>query len=241
MEWLYLLGEEHRIAGISQFVERPVVAKTEKPILTSFISSNYEKIESIKPDLIIGYSDIQKDIARDLVERGYNVFISNHRSLNDVLNYLFLLGSMVGKGELALELISGYRKKMEDFATKVQKRVRVYLEEWDEPRISAIRYFSEIVELCGGDNIFKDKASGFLAKDRFVDDDDVIKGNPEKILACWCGKKVRIDQIRNRDGWENILAIRNNEIYELDPAVFLQPGPALFEQGLDNIFGLLNG
>ena len=240
VEWLYRLGEEHRIVGISQFVERPIGAKQNHPVITSFIKSNYKKIKELNPDLILGYSDIQKDIARDLIEMGFNVWISNHRSLDEVLDYLQAVANLVDRKIESEKIIQQYLEKIELVKNKVKTKRKVYLEEWDEPRITAIKYFSEIVELCGGENIFRDKADGFLAKERFVDDKEIISKNPELILACWCGKKVSIESILNREGWKDITAVKNKNIKELDPAVFLQPGPALFEDGLDIMLKTMN-
>jgi iron complex transport system substrate-binding protein len=240
VEWLYKLGEQDRIVGISQFVERPLNAKKNHPIITSFIKSNYKKINELNPDLILGFSDIQKDIARDLIEMGFNVWISNHRSLSEVMEYLLALGTLVNKRELSLEIIKTYQSKIENVRSKSTKEFRVYLEEWDDPKISAIKYFSEIVEICGGKNIFKEKANGFLARERFVDDKDVIKHNPEWILACWCGKKVSLPSILSREGWQEVEAIKKKQVLELDPAIFLQPGPALFENGLDIMYNIFN-
>lgn len=240
VEWLYRLGEQHRIVGISRFVERPIDAKQNHPVITSFIKSNYKKIKELNPDLILGYSDIQKDIARDLIEMGFNVWISNHRSLNEVLDYLQAIANLVDKKIEGERIIQQYQEKIELVKSRVKKKRKVYLEEWDEPRITAIKYFSEIVELCGGENIFNEKAEGFLAKERFVDDKEIVSKNPEQILACWCGKKVSIETILNREGWNDVTAIKNKNIKELDPAIFLQPGPALFEDGLDIMLKIMN-
>lgn len=241
VEWLYHLGQEHRIVGISQFVERPEQARTNHPVITSFIKSNYKKINELNPDLIIGYSDIQKDIARDLIEMGFNVWISNHRSLDEVMEYLLALGTLVNCRDQSLKIINEYQEKILFIKDKVKKRYSVYLEEWDEPMISGIRYFSEVVELCGGDNIFKDKADGFLASERFLEAREIISKNPDLIFACWCGKKVKIDQITSRENWDSINAVKNKKVFELDPAVFLQPGPALFESGLNIAYELIHG
>ncbi len=240
VEWLYKLGLEEKIVGISAYVERPQEAKTKK-VVSSFLKANIKSIKNLNPDLIVGYSDIQKDIARDLIEGGFNVWISNHRSLNEVLDYLLALGSLVGAREKSIEIIEGYRKKLNEFklmALELSWCPRVYIEEWDEPRISGIRYFSELVEICGGKNIFSDLADGFLAKERFVSDQQVIEKDPEVILACWCGKKVDIESFQKREGWLNMSALQYHNIYELDPAIFLQPGPALFEDGLDILYKL---
>lgn len=241
VEWLYKLGLEDKIVGVSCYVERPAEAKS-KTVISSFLKANMRKIKELKPDLILGFSDIQKEIARDLIAEGMNVWIANHRSLEEVLDYLLALGSMVGARAQSLEIIKDYEKKLQKFrdaANSRERKTRIYLEEWAEPYISGIRYFSDLVEACGGEDIFRNKATGVLAQDRFVDPNEVVKKDPEVILACWCGKKVDMESIKSRPGWESISAVKKNQIYELDPAIILQPGPALFEEGLDQIEEIL--
>ncbi|MCP4913554.1 MAG: cobalamin-binding protein [Oligoflexia bacterium] len=233
VELLYAIGEERRIIGVSAFIERPPQAKEIKRVC-AFTSANIEKIVEMKPDLVLGYSDIQKDIAKDLVGRGIDVWIANHRSLEEMLNYCLRLGGMIGEVEKAKTYVEKLWEKIEQTKKKVENlsRFEVYLEEWDEPMISAIQYFSEVVELCGGDNIFKERLSS-LAKDRFVQSKEVISHNPQIIFGCWCGKKVDIESIKKREGWGEIDAVKNNMVIELKPEIFLQPGPALIEDGID--------
>ncbi len=242
VELLYLLGEDWRIVGVSQFAIRPKEVK-EKKVVSVFTHSNFKKVLEQDPDLIIGYSDIQKDIARDFIEAGQNVWISNHRSLQEVRDYCFTLGNMIGAGEKTLELISRWDQKAEKakaMAKKRKKPLKVYIEEWDDPRISGIRYFSELVQLCGGVDIFHDLSHGFLAKERFPEEERIFQQNPDLILACWCGKKVDIESIKKRENWDKLKAVQNNAIVELPPEIFLQPGPALFEEGIDYLFHLFS-
>lgn len=240
VETLYLLGEERRIVGVSAFVERPPEAKNLKKV-SAFTSANIDKILELEPDLVLGFSDIQKDIAKDLIGAGVNTFIANHRSLDEIQNYILWLGSMVGKASEAEKLnakLDVQKKLALDFTSSLKERPKVYLEEWDEPAISGIRWFSEIVELCGGVDIFSEKSQASLAKDRYVNFDEVVESNPDFILPCWCGKKVDVDSIKSRDGFEGIKAVKNNQIFELDPAVFLQPGPAPFLDGIPTIIDI---
>tara|TARA_B100000925_G_C22010442_1_gene476070 strand:+ start:3978 stop:4751 length:774 start_codon:yes stop_codon:yes gene_type:complete len=232
VETLFLLGEGHRIVGVSNYVVRPPEA-LELPKVSMFTSSSYNKIEALNPDLILGFSDIQSDIAKDLIKRGHNVFISNHRSLNEILNYILLLSSMVDAKKKGEELIISLEKKLEHTKGFIKKEIKVYFEEWDEPMISAIRWVSDLITHLGADDIFRTKSFGGLAKDRFVSSEKVIEENPDIIFGCWCGKKVRIDQIKNRAGWNKINAVKNDLVFELDPSVFLQPGPAPIISGLD--------
>lgn len=236
VELLYLLEEEDRIVGVSQFAVRPQQVKREKPVVSVFTHANQKKVLDLTPDLILGYSDIQKDIAKNFIELGQNVWISNHRSLQETLNYCAAISAMVGKSDRFEQLASQWLLKIEDIRERVRvkgKRFRVYLEEWDEPRISGIRYFSELMEICGFDDINSHLRNGNLAKDRFPQEEHILNANPEIIFACWCGKKVDIESIKEREGWSQLSAISQDRVFELPPEVFLQPGPALFESGLD--------
>lgn len=238
VETLYLLGKAHLIQGVSQYVERPPEAKS-LPRVSQFIRSDVDKIVSMKPDLVIGFSDIQKDIAQELIGRGLNVFVTNQRSLREVLNQILLLGQMVDAKEKAQNLIDGFRQKMASLP-KLGWKPRVYFEEWDHPRISAIQWVSELIELVGGENIFAHKTGG-LARERTVTDEEVIAADPDLIFGCWCGKKVKLDSIMKRPGYEKLKAVQNKQVFELPPEVFLQPGPALFVDGIDQMRAYLSG
>lgn len=236
VETLYLLGREDLIAGVSEYVERPPEAKS-LPQVTQFIRSDISKIESLAPDLVLGFSDIQKDIARELIGKGLNVLITNQRSLEEILSSILLLGRIVGEEEKSLALVQGFREKMSSVAEKAKRlpfKPKVYFEEWDHPRLSGIRWVSELIEICGGENIFADK-TGSLARERAVEDQEVIQRNPDIIFGCWCGKKVKTDSFAQRAGYQTITAVEKKCVWELDPAIFLQPGPALFIDGLDQM------
>jgi iron complex transport system substrate-binding protein len=231
VETLYLLGREDLIAGVSQYVERPPQAKSH-PVVSQFIRSDIEQIVAIKPDLVLGFSDLQKDIAKELVGRGLNVFITNQRTLEEILNYILMLGRLVGEESKAKTLVAGYRKKLSQLKLPTQKKLKVYFEEWDHPRLSAITWVSEMIQSLGAENIFADR-SGSMARDREVSDLEIIQRNPDVILPCWCGKKVKLETIYNRENYAAISAIKNQNVIELLPEIFLQPGPAIFEDGLE--------
>lgn len=239
VETLYLLGRQDLIQGVSKYVERPPEAKINHPQVSQFIRSDVEAIVSMSPDLVIGFSDIQKDIARELIGRGINVFVTNQRSLEEILNQILTLGRLIGEEGRARNLVEGFRAKLEDIRQKSTQlpKIDVYFEEWDRPRLSGIRWVSELIEASGGKNIFSHK-TGSLAKEREVLDEDIIKANPDVIIGCWCGKKVHLDAIAKRPHYEEIKAVKSGHIYEVDPAIFLQPGPALFIDGLDQMFSL---
>jgi iron complex transport system substrate-binding protein len=235
VETLYHLGRENLIKGVSAFVKRPYEAQ-KLPKVSFFTTSNYTKILDKMPDLVIGHSDIQKDIARDLIELGQNVFIANHRSIDGILKYVYMLGNLVDaktEAELLLEKLESKIQHAKDFAASLDVKPKVYFEEWDDPKISAIQWVSELVELCGGIDINQSVAKGNLAKERFVTDLDIINKDPDIIFGCWCGKRVKIDTIKNRKNYDKIKAVKNNQIFELAPEIFLQPGPAPILDGID--------
>jgi iron complex transport system substrate-binding protein len=235
VETLYLLGKEDLIAGVSAFVKRPIEA-TKLPKVSYFTSSNYKKILEKKPDLIIGHSDIQKDIAKDLIELGQNIFIANHRSINGILQYIHMLSRLVEEPRKGDELVSKLVSKIneaKEFTQTLHSKPKVYFEEWDDPLISGIQWVSELIELCGGENVHQHNSKGVLAKDRFTTHEEVIKANPDIIIGCWCGKKVNIPSIKSREGYAGINAIKYDRVFEVAPEIFLQPGPAPILDGID--------
>lgn len=236
-EVLYLLKLDHLILAVSVYAKRPEEISL-KPKVCHFINANFDEIDRLNPDLIIGYSDLQQDIAKHLIAKGKSVWISNHRSINEILIYIQALSNLVGAEVVGRDLVEKLKQKIlntQKIVSQFRYRPRVYFEEWDGPYFSAIKWVSEIIELCGGDNVFKNKADGVLAKDRLVTDEEVIQANPEIIFCCWCGKKVNIPAVKKRKGWENIAALKNQLIIELPPEVMLQPGPAPILDGIDMI------
>lgn len=235
VETLYLLGREDYIFGVSQYVERPPEAK-KHPVVSQFIRSYVDKIVELKPDLVIGFSDLQKNIASELIGRGISVLVTNQRSLDEILKTILLIARMVGEEKKGQELVARFEQKLKAIQERAQGlkiHPKVYFEEWDHPRLSGIQWVSELIEVCGGRNIFKDK-TGSLAKEREVKDHEVIVRNPDIIFGCWCGKKVQLHSFLTR--YPNCTAIQKKFIWELSPAIFLQPGPALFIDGLDQMF-----
>jgi iron complex transport system substrate-binding protein len=220
---------------VSQYVERPPEAKSH-PVVSQFIRSDIEKIVAMKPDLVIGFSDLQKEIASELIGRGVSVLVTNQRSLDEILNNILLISRLVGEEQKGLDLISNFKDKMDEIKRRSNNfkfKPKVYFEEWDHPKFSCIRWVSELIEVCGGVNIFSNKV-GSLAKEREVHDEEITLRNPDLIFGCWCGKKVNLDSFLTR--YPNINATQNKFIWELSPAIFLQPGPALFIDGLDQMF-----
>lgn len=235
VETLYLLNKEELIVGVSAFVKRPIAAQ-KLPKVSFFTSSNYTKILAKNPDLVLGHSDIQKDIARDLIEKGQNVFIANHRSIDGILNYIHMLSRLVDakeEGDLLLARLEAQIAHAQEFTKTLHYKPRIYFEEWDDPLISGIQWVSELIELCGGVNINNKQSHGILAKERFTSHEFIIESNPDIIFGCWCGKRVKIEEIKNREGYKSINAVKNNQVFELAPEVFLQPGPAPILDGIN--------
>jgi iron complex transport system substrate-binding protein len=242
-EVLYHLGEQHRIVGISQFTKRPAEALVEKPKVSAFTSARIERIIELEPDLVVGFSDIQADIARDLIGAGIEVWISNHRSVAGILGYVRRLGALVGRQTDAAEWAADMERHVANTvnaADSLPRRPRVYFEEWDDPMISGIRWVSELIEIAGGVDVFADKARSSLAVDRIIADaSEVVRRHPDLLLASWCGKKFQPDAVWKRPGWEVLEPVRTRSAHEIPAEIILQPGPAALTDGLDMIASIV--
>ena len=242
-EVLYALGEEHRIVGISGFTVRPPRARQEKPKVSAFTSAKIDRILDLKPDLAIGFSDIQADIAQALIKAGVEVWMANHRSVEQTLGYVLRLGAMVGAGERAQAYVQSLQQHLDTVrasAAALGRRPRVYFEEWDEPAISAIRWVSELIAIAGGDDVFPQRAASSLAKDRIVaDTHEIVRAAPDIIIGSWCGKKFRPQHVAARPGFADVPAVRNGELHEVKSPLILQPGPAALTDGLDALHAIV--
>ena len=238
-EVLYALGEQDRIVGISGFTVRPPVARREKPKVSAFTSAKIGAILDLEPDFVVGFSDIQADIAAALVREGVEVWISNHRSVEGILDYVRRLGALVGAGARADAYAESLREglaEIEAGAARLPSRPKVYFEEWDDPPITGIRWVAELVRIAGGDDIFPERAVEPLAKGRILEDaSEVVRRAPDIILGSWCGKKFRPDRVAARPGWDAIPAARDGELHEVKSPVILQPGPAALTDGVGAI------
>jgi iron complex transport system substrate-binding protein len=236
-EVLYALGEEQRIVGISGFTVRPPRARKEKPKVSAFTSAKIDEILKLQPDFAVGFSDIQADIARELIKAGVEVWISNHRSVAGIIDYIRRLGALVGAHERAEAYACGAEAHLADVAkaaSALPRRPRVYFEEWDEPLISGIQWVAELIRIAGGDDIFPERAEKSLARDRILaDPHEVVRRVPDIIFGSWCGKKFRPDRVAARAGWDAIAAVRDGELHEIKSPIILQPGPAALFDGLD--------
>lgn len=238
-ETLYLLGEDPRIVGISGFTVRPARARKEKPRVSAFTSAKIERIVQLRPDLVLGFSDLQADIAAELVRAGIEVHVFNHRSVEDIFRMIRTLGGMIGcesrTRQLVEELTAGLAVVRER-AARLPRRPRVYFEEWDEPQISGIRWVSELIRIAGGEDCFAELSVESLGRNRIIADPlEVPRRAPDIILGSWCGKKFQPSQVAARAGWERIPAIRDGFVREVKSAIILQPGPAALTEGVQAI------
>jgi iron complex transport system substrate-binding protein len=244
-EVLYALGEEARIVGISGFTVRPARARQDKPRISAFTSAKIDKILALKPDLAIGFSDMQADIAQALIKQGVEVWISNHRSVDAILGYVRRLGAMVGAEAQALvyaQALQAHLDEVASAAARLPRRPRVYFEEWDEPAISAIRWVSELITIAGGDDIFPERAQASLGRDRIIaDPQEVVARAPDIIIGSWCGKKFRPAHVAARPGWQGVPAVRDGQLHEIKSPQILQPGPAALTDGLDALHRIISG
>jgi iron complex transport system substrate-binding protein len=241
-ETLYLLGEGDRVVGVSGYTVRPPEAR-KKPRVSAFIHARFEKIEALEPDLILGFSDLQGDIAADLVKRGYPVMVFNQRSVPEILQMIRVVGALVGRAEAGDALAAELERDLDSIraaGAAFPTRPRVYFEEWDEPLISGIQWVEELVEIAGGETIFRELRQKKLGKDRIVSSEDVISRRPDVIVASWCGKAVRIPKIASRPGWADVPAVRDGHIYEIKSSYILQPGPAALTEGVRQLHRILS-
>jgi iron complex transport system substrate-binding protein len=233
-ETLYLLGEGDRVVGISGYTVRPPEAR-EKPKVSAFINARFEKIETLRPDLVLAFSDLQADIAAELIRRGYTVVTFNQRTIAEIFQMIRMVGALVGRPDRALELADTLARGLDDIrvrAAALPRRPRVFFEEWDNPLISGICWVDELVEIAGGDPLFPELREEKLAKSRIVDPAEVAARDPEVVIASWCGKAMKKRTIVERPGWGRVSAIRNDQVYEVKSTYILQPGPASLTEGV---------
>ena len=235
VETLYLLGEEHRIVGISGYVVRPPRARREKPRVSAFTSADIPKILDLEPDLVLTFSDLQADIAAALIRQGVDVHFFNQRTIAEILDMIRTLGSLVDAQDRAKRLTDDLvvatthaRRR----ASRLPFRPKVYFEEWDDPMISGIAWVSELIEIAGGIDVFADLAHCKSAKGRIVTGEQIIARAPDIIVGSWCGKKFRPEKVVNRAGFDALPAVRRGAVHEIKSPLILQPGPAALTDGL---------
>lgn len=246
-EWLYLLGQEARVVGISGYTVRPRRAREEKPKVSAFLNAKIDKILALEPDCVFGFSDLQADIAAELVRAGVQVTVFNQRSVSAIFSMLYQVAAMVGCAEDGLARIGAMRRQLDAFRADVaawvaagKRRPRVYFEEWDEPHISGIRWVSELLGIAGGDDVFPELAVQALGKNRIIADSaEVVRRAPDMVIGSWCGKKFRPEKVATRPGWQDVPAVKNGQLFEIKSADILQPGPAALTDGVAQMHSLV--
>lgn len=239
-EWLYLLGQEHRIVGISGYTVRPRRAREEKPKVSAFLSAKIDKILELKPDCVFGFSDLQADIAALLIRAGVQVTVFNQRSVDEIFSMLYQVAAIVGCADEGLAWIEATRVRLDGIRAAVQtleasgkRRPRVFFEEWDEPHISGIRWVSELLGIAGGDDVFPELAAMPMGKDRIIADGaEIVRRNPDIVIGSWCGKHFRPEKVAARAGWQDVAAVKTGQLFEIKSADILQPGPAALTDGV---------
>lgn len=242
-EWLYLLGQQHRIVGVSGYTVRPPEARHDKPRVSAFLSAKIDKILALKPDCAIGFSDLQADIAAQLVRAGVQVIIFNQRSIDEIFAMLYQLAAIVGEAEQGLRRIEAMRQRLEEIRTAaaaLPRRPRVFFEEWYEPHISAIRWVSELIGVAGGEDCFPELAAMPMGRDRIIADGaEIVRRNPDIVIGSWCGRKFRPEQVVARPGWQGVSAVRTGQVFEIKSADILQPGPAALTDGVAQLHRII--
>lgn len=242
-EWLYLLGQQHRIVGISGYTVRPRRARLEKPRIASFLDGRIDKIIALEPDLVIGFSDMQAALADKLIRAGLNVLITNQRSIAQIFATMRLVASMIGEQTAAERWIEQCQQRHLAIAARARdwpERPRVYFEEWDDPMISAIGWVSELIHIAGGQDVFAELGRHAGGRDRVIGDiAEPVRRAPQIIIGSWCGKKFRPERVAARPGWHAIAAVRDQRLYEIKSADILQPGPAALTDGLEQLHRLI--
>jgi iron complex transport system substrate-binding protein len=237
VETLYLLGAGELVVGVSGFVVRPPEAR-KKPRVSSFLDANFDRILELKPDLVLGFSDLQADLGRELCKRGIPVHLFNQRSVAEILQAVRLTGSLVGLAEAADALATRLAQNLArhaDRAASLPRRPRIFFEEWHEPLISGIRWCSELVELVGGEDVCVESRSSHGAQGRIFDPQEVARRDPEGVIASWCGRKAKPEKITARPGWNRVRAVLDDQLYEVKSSLILQPGPAALTEGVEQL------
>lgn len=237
-EILYAINQDHRLVGISGFTYRPPQARKEKPKISTFLDAKFDDIVALQPDLVIGYSDLQADLAAELIKRGIDVYIFNHHTVEGILDFILKFTSLIGNQKEGLFLIEEYNRNL-DAAFTAGKQLDfsplIHFEEWNEPIMSGSTWVMELIETCGGRICFPELKDFFHAKNRIVTEQQVIESNPDLIIGSWCGKMFKPETVKERSGFDAINAIKNNQLFEIKSEFILQPGPAALTDGLKQL------
>ncbi len=240
-ETLYLLGQGHRVVGVSGYTVRPPEARL-KPRVSAFINAKFDRIMALEPDVVLAFSDLQADLAAELTRRGAAVVTFNQRTIAEILQMVRMLGGLVGcqpEGERLADTLERGLEEIRQHAATFPRRLRAFFEEWNDPLISGIRWVEELVSIAGADPIFPELSTARLARDRIVEPAEVVRRDPEIVFASWCGKPVRRNAIAGRSGWSEITAVRIGRIHEIRSSIILQPGPASLTDGVRQLHEII--
>ncbi len=242
VEVLYMLGEQDRIVGISGYTTRPAIARKEKPKISAFTTAKIDKILELKPDLVLGFSNLQADIAAELIKAGIEVHVFNQRSIDDILRMIVTTGRLVGAHEKAENIVNDIQKQIatvRNAASALPRKPRVYFEEWNEPMMCSIRWAAELIEIAGGEDCFPELMQFHSASERIVTETQVLERMPDIIIGSWCGKKFQPEEVKAREGWSAMPAVKNKMLFEIKSADILQPGPSVFTHGLKQLEAIM--
>jgi iron complex transport system substrate-binding protein len=242
VEVLYMLGEQDRIIGISGYTTRPAIARKEKPKVSAFTTAKIDKILALKPDLVLGFSNLQADIAAELIKAGIEVHVFNQRSIDDILRMIVTTGRLVGATEKAENIVNDIQKQIataRKTASALPRKPKVYFEEWNEPMMCSIRWAAELIDIAGGEDCFPELTQFHSASERIVTPAQVLERMPDIIIGSWCGKKFQPEEVKVREGWPAMPAVKNNRLFEIKSADILQPGPSVFTHGLKQLEAIM--
>jgi len=238
VEVLYMLGEQDRIVGISGYTTRPAIARKEKPKVAAFTTAKIDKIIALKPDLVLCFSNLQADIAAELIKAGIEVHVFNQRSIDDILRMIITTGRLVGATEKAERIVQDLQAQItivRESASTLPSKPKVYFEEWNDPMMCSIRWAAELIEIAGGQDCFPELSQFHSARERVVTPAKVLEQMPDIIIGSWCGKKFQPAEVIAREGWSDMPAVKNNMVFEIKSADILQPGPSVFTDGLQQL------
>lgn len=241
VEVLYMLGEQDRIVGISGYTTRPVIARKEKPKVSAFTTAKIDKIVALKPDLVLGFSNLQAEMAAELIKAGIEVHVFNQRSIDDIFRMIITTGRLVGATEKADRIVQDLQTQIteaREAAEALPRKPKVYFEEWNDPMMCSIRWAAELIDIAGGEDCFPELSQFHSARDRVVTPDQVLERMPDIIIGSWCGKKFQPAEVIARAGWSNMPAVKNNMLFEIKSADILQPGPSVFTYGLKQLVAI---
>lgn len=240
-EIAFALGAGDRVVGVPGTARRPDAAR-ERTRVGGFTTFRTDRILALEPDLVLAFSDLQREVVGELIAAGVSVLCTNQRSFDEVLRAILVIGGALGSEPAARELIADMRDEVtqiREYSSAWPDRPRVYFEEWMDPLISGIGWVSDLIELAGGRDVFAELRERGGARERVVAAAEVARRDPQIILASWCGKPVDRAAIAGRPGWLAIAAVSAGQIHEIPGEDVLVPGPSLMH-GLRRIHEIIH-